>query len=77
MELSGLIPLEGTVFGVDGTIDFGLGISVPGAGFMVWVSLVKDLRHFKLLAYVVQDNAFSVSNPVNAYASYPDANYVE
>lgn len=77
MQLSGWIPFEGLTFSVDGSVDFGLGISVPGAGFMVWAALVKDGHYFKILAYVVQDNAFSISDPAKAFVSYCDANYVE
>lgn len=77
MELSGFIPFEGLRFGIDGSLDFGLGISAPGDGFMVWASLVKDGPYMKLLAYVVQDNAFSISDDAKAFVSYCDANYVE
>lgn len=77
MEHAGTLPFEGLVFSVDGAVDFGLGVSAPGAGFLVWLNLVKDDHYFKVFAYVVQDNAFSVSNPVKAFVSYCDANYVE
>lgn len=77
MELSGFIPFEGLRFAIDGALDFGLGISAPGDGFMVWVSLVKDGPYVKILGYVVQDNAFSISDDAKAFVSYCEANYVE
>jgi hypothetical protein len=77
LQSRGLLPVEGTQFGIDGSVDFGLGVGTPGAGFLAWACLVKDQRNVRVLAYVSQDNAFSISDPAKAFVTYCDANYVE
>ena len=77
LQMQGLLPVEGTRFGLDGAISFGSGVGAPGAGFLAWMCLVRDEHSVRVLTYVSQDNAFSISNPSKAFITYCDANYVE
>lgn len=70
-------PFDGIHFEIDGGIEFATGVGTLGAGFVVWLALVKVNRHLRLLAYVETGTTMQIESDARAFLSYPISQFVE
>jgi hypothetical protein len=73
----GAFPFDGTLFTVDGTLQFDVGVLTANAGFYTWVALVRLGRRLFLFAYVIEGDTFSVADTTRAFLGYLPIQLVE